>query len=72
MPSTAVGVGASVKTLLGEGGGISSIFNQPMHGEFWSHDHNEKHSIHPIKSHAFVDVLDLVIISLVCLLQLSA
>ncbi len=70
MPSTAVGLGASIETLLGEGGGIPSIFKQHLLGEFWSPDHSKKHSIHPINSHVVVDALGLVINESVCFLQL--
>ena len=70
MPSTAVGLGASIETLLGEGGGIPSIFKQPPIGGFCSPDHSKKHSIHPINSHVVVDALSLVLNASVCLLQL--
>ena len=68
---TAVGLGASVETFLGEGGGIPSIFKQPLLGEFWSPDHGKKHSIHPINSYVFVNLLGLVVNALVRLFQLS-
>ncbi len=52
------------------GGGIASIFKQPLLGKFWSLDLNKKHSIHPINSCVFIHVFSLVTNLLFCHLQL--
>ncbi len=54
----------------GREGRIPSIFKQPLLGEFWSPYHNKKHSIHPINSYVFIDVLGLESNVSVCHLQL--
>ncbi len=53
------------------GGGIASIFKQPLLGGCWSLDHDKKHSIHLI-THVVVDAFGLFMNALVCLLKLSA
>jgi hypothetical protein len=70
LPSIAIGLGASIETLLGEGGGFHQSSKQPLLGEFWSPYHNKNQSIHPINSYVFIDALGLVVNALLCLQQL--